>query len=59
MHEVVKFLRSNPQALALFLVCLILGLGTFLAVVLGVFSAGSTMTNGEPSGVVTLAMANL
>jgi hypothetical protein len=48
----VKFFRSNPQALALLVICLVLGLGTFLAVIFGLISAGSTTTNGEPSGVI-------
>lgn len=48
----VKFFRSNPQAAALLVICLILGLGTFLAVVFGLVSSGSTTTSGEPSGVI-------
>jgi hypothetical protein len=52
MRAVVKFFRANPQAFALFLVCLILGVGTFLAVMFGLLSAGSTTTSGEPAGVV-------
>jgi len=52
MQGLVKFFRANPQAFALFLVCLILGLGTFLAVMFGLLSAGSTTTNGEPSGLI-------
>ena len=52
MRDVVKFFRSNPQALALLLVCLILGVGTFLVVILGLVSANSVRTNGEPSGAI-------
>ena len=52
MNDVVKFFRSNPQALALLVICLVLGLGTFLVVVFGLVSAGSGTTNGEPSGVI-------
>jgi hypothetical protein len=57
MHDVVKFFRSNPQAFALLIVCLILGLGTFLVVLLGLINAGSTTTNGEPSGAITALLA--
>jgi H+/gluconate symporter-like permease len=53
VHDVIKFFRANPQVLALVLICLILGLGTFLAVMFGLISSGSTTTNGEPSGLVT------
>jgi hypothetical protein len=46
------FLRANPQALVLLIICLVLGLGTFLAVVFGLASSGSTTTNGYSSGTV-------
>lgn len=59
MHELVKFFRGNPQALALLVICLLLGLGTFLAVVLGLLTAGSSTTTGEPSGMVVVALAGL
>jgi len=54
MQDVMKFFRANPQALVLLVICVVLGLGTFLAVVFGLIGAGSATTNGEPSGVVTL-----
>ncbi len=47
-----RFLRANPQALVLLLVCLILGIGTFLAVVFGLVGSGGGNVSGEPSGVV-------
>ena len=59
MQNLVKFFRANPQAFALLVVCLILGLGTFLAVMFGLISAGSTTTNGEPSGVIMAVHALL
>jgi hypothetical protein len=46
------FLRDNPQALVLLIICVVLGLGTFLAVVFGIASSGSTSTNGYPSDVI-------
>jgi hypothetical protein len=52
MHDVVRFFRANPQVLVLLVICLVLGVGTFLAVILGLFAAGSSTTTGEPSGVV-------
>jgi hypothetical protein len=48
----VTFFRQNPQVLVLAIICLVLGIGTFLAVVFGLLTAGSSTTNGEPSGVV-------
>src|SRR5437588_8497958 len=55
MQDVWKFLRSNPQVLVLLIICLVLGLGAFLAVMFGLLSAKSGTTTGEPSGVITLA----
>lgn len=52
MRDLVNFLRANPQVLALLVICLVLGLGTFLAVMFGLISAGSTTTNGEPTGLI-------
>jgi len=59
MRDVTKFFRANPQVLALLIVCVVLGLGTFLAVVFGLVSAGSTNNNGEPSGVIMALSALL
>jgi hypothetical protein len=52
---VKPFFRENPQVLILLVICVVLGLGTFLAVVFGIVSAGSTTPTGEPSGVVAIA----
>ena len=54
MQDVKNFFRANPQVLVLLVISLVLGLGTFLAVIFGLLSAGSVTTNGEPSGVVAL-----
>jgi hypothetical protein len=54
MQDVWKFLRSNPQVLVLLIICLVLGLGTFLAVIFGLLSTKSGTTTGEPSGLIVL-----
>ncbi|MGI8902302.1 MAG: hypothetical protein ACR2IP_01255 [Solirubrobacteraceae bacterium] len=59
MSGVVKFFRANPQAFVLLVICIVLGVGTFLAVVLGLLDSGSATTDGEPSGVVGLFQAML
>jgi hypothetical protein len=41
----------------LLLVCLVLGLGTFLAVLYGLVTASSDQTTGEPSGAILAAHA--
>jgi hypothetical protein len=53
---VKTFFRENPQVLVLVLICLVLGLGTMLAVLFGLLSAGSQTTNGDPSGAVYLLL---
>lgn len=50
MAAFLRYMRANPQVLALLIICLVLGIGTFLAVVFGLVSSGSQTTNGEPSG---------
>jgi hypothetical protein len=50
MRDVVKYFRANPQVFVLLMICLVLGFGTFLAVVFGLLSAGSSSSTGEPSG---------
>ena len=52
MRDVANFLRTNPQAAVLLLVCIVLGLGTFLVVIIALATSGSTTTDGEPSGTV-------
>ncbi len=54
-----KYFRANPQVFLLFLVCLVLGLGTFIAVVIALVQSGTTTPNGEPSGVIALGGALL
>ena len=57
MKPLVSFFRHNPQVFVLFLICLILGLGTFLAVIFGLITSGSGNTSGEPSGSIGLMRA--
>lgn len=59
MAEFRHFLRANPQVLILIIICLVLGLGTFLAVMFGLITAGSTTTDGEPSGTILALTAIL
>jgi hypothetical protein len=58
-HPVIAFLRANPQVFVLLVVCLVLGLGTFLAVLISLVTAGSGQTTGEPSGVIILGAHTL
>ena len=57
VREVTSFLRENPQVLILLIICLVLGLGTFIVVLLGVAGSGSTTTNGYSQDVIMGARA--
>jgi uncharacterized transporter YbjL len=58
VHDLRRFFRENPQVLVLLLICLILGLGTFFAVVFGLIAAGkNAQVTGEPSGALPRAPA--
>lgn len=46
------FFKANPQVLVLLIICLVLGLGTFLAVVFGLLGSGPGTYSGEPSGAL-------
>lgn len=59
MQGVIKFLRANPQALVLLVICVVLGLGTFIAVLVALATAPSDQTTGEPSGLILGAHAAL
>ncbi|HWE10690.1 MAG TPA: hypothetical protein VG325_15165 [Solirubrobacteraceae bacterium] len=54
-----KFFRANPQAFVLVLICVILGLGTFIAVLISLSEHPNGSLNGQPSGVIMLAGALL
>ena len=56
MRQLRQFFRENPEVLVLLIVCVVLGLGTFLAVVFGLISAGTARDTGQPSGVIVLSL---
>jgi len=47
MRDVVQFLRANPQAAILLAICVVLGLGTLLALLFGVLATGPTASNSN------------
>src|ERR1700749_3978105 len=57
MRAIVKYFRANPQVFLLFLVCVVLGLGTFVAVLVALVQSGNTTPTGEPSGGIGAAGA--
>ena len=54
-----KFCRENPQAVLLGVIALVLGIGTFIVVLIAVAQSGSTNNNGEPSDLILLGHALL
>jgi hypothetical protein len=52
MQAVIRFLRANPQVVLLLVICLVLGVGTFIAVIVALVTAPSDQTTGEPSGAI-------
>jgi hypothetical protein len=59
MRAMTKYFRANPQVFVLVLICLVLGLGTFIAVLIALVQSGTTTPNGEPSGVIAITAALL
>ena len=57
MQAVIKFLRANPQAFVLLIICVVLGIGTFIAVIIALLTAPSDQTTGEPGGAITVMHA--
>jgi hypothetical protein len=49
-----QFFKENPQVLLLLVISLVLGIGTFIAVLVAVALSGSGRTDGEPSDVIVL-----
>jgi len=55
----VAYFRANPQVFVLLLICVVLGLGTFIAVLIALAAAGNSTPTGEPSGAILGAQALL
>lgn len=56
MRNLVTYFKANPQVFVLLVICVVLGLGSFLAVVFALATAGNGTTNGEPSGLIIPAL---
>jgi hypothetical protein len=59
VRSVAAFFKANPQVLILLIICVVLGLGTFIAVLFGVASSGSTTTDGYSSGTLFSPLVGL
>ncbi len=53
MREAIEFLKENPQAAILLAICIVLGLGTLIALIISSLSPGAhTGSSGGDAGVV-------
>jgi hypothetical protein len=57
VHGLVEFFRRNPQALALLVICVVLGIGTFIAILVSLASSPNHSGPGYPNGAVTAFQA--
>lgn len=57
MRRLADFFRRNPQALALLIICVVLGIGTFIAVVIAIAGSPNHSGPGYPNGAVTAFQA--
>ena len=53
MRKLADFFRRNPQALVLLIICVVLGIGTFIAILIAIASSSNHTGPGYPSGAVT------
>jgi hypothetical protein len=51
MRELKNFFRANPQVLILLIICLVLGIGTFIIVAISIATSGGQNT-GYPEGSI-------
>jgi hypothetical protein len=54
MDRLIRYFRANPQVFVLLVICVLLGVGAFIAVLVAFATAGSKTLNGEPSGAMTV-----
>jgi hypothetical protein len=52
VHPLIRFFRANPQVFVLLVICVVLGLGTFIAVLIAIAGSGNGTPSGEPSGLI-------
>ncbi len=57
VHDIRQFFRANPQALLLLLITVVLGLGTFIAVLISIAGSGNGTPDGEPTDAIAILQA--
>ncbi|MFZ0042708.1 MAG: hypothetical protein WAK93_15465 [Solirubrobacteraceae bacterium] len=59
MRPLVDYFKANPQAFVLLVICVVLGLGTFIAVLIAIAGSGGVQQTGEPSDAISAFTALL
>jgi hypothetical protein len=52
VQGLIRYFRANPQAFVLLVICVVLGVGTFIAVLIAIAGSGQSQVSGEPSGLI-------
>jgi hypothetical protein len=52
VQGLIRYFRANPQVFVLLVICVVLGLGTFIAVLIAIAGSGGPQVSGEPSGLI-------
>ncbi len=55
VRGLADYFKANPQVLILLVICVVLGLGTFIAVLIAVASSGNTTAPATRPGVLLAA----
>jgi len=57
MQGVIRYFRANPQVFILLVICVVLGVGTFVAVLIALATTPNGQPTGEPSDLILGAQA--
>jgi hypothetical protein len=58
VKALAAYFKANPQVFVLLVICVVLGLGTFIAVLIALATAGpGARPTGEPSGAILALQA--
>ncbi len=54
-----RYFKANPQVFLLVVICVVLGLGTFIAVLIAIGGSGGGTPSGEPADAISAFTALL
>jgi hypothetical protein len=59
MRAATRYFKANPQVFLLLVICVVLGLGTFIAVLIAIAGSSNGTPTGEPSDAISAFTALL